>query len=325
MANDVPELLAGLLIDQHGVLTRPQALGGGMTDKAIVARLRTGRWQRLQRGVYATFSGEPPRSALIWAAVLRGGPDAVLSHQTAAELSGLVASPEPRIHITVPRGAPVDRIPGVVLHYSGRLARARHPVLEPARTRIEETVLDLGQAGRGLDSALGWIFLGCGSRKTTAERIAAAMALRSKLRWRADLAMALDVAREGAHSLLEFRYLNRVERPHGLPAGTRQHRVRRAGRHQYQDVLYEASGVVVELDGRAAHPEQFRLRDVRRDNANVAVGQVTLRYTWADVTGHPCAVAAEVGAALIRRGWASAPRRCGRHCALPPPDRPGLC
>jgi hypothetical protein len=308
-----------LLIAQDGVLTRAQALGAGMTDKAVVVRLRTGRWQRLQRGVYAAFSGEPPRSALMWAAVLRGGPDAVLSHQTAAELSGLLASPEGLVHLTVPSAAPVDRFPGVVLHYSGRLAQARHPVLEPARTRIEETVLDLGQAARALDPALGWIFLACGSRKTKAERIAAAMAMRPRMRWRADLELALDAARDGALSLLEFRYLNRVERPHGLPAGARQHQVRRGGLRQYQDVLYEACGVVVELDGRAAHPEEFRLRDVRRDNANIAAGQVTLRYTWADVTQWPCAVAAEVSGALMRRGWSGAPRRCGRDCALPYP------
>jgi len=317
MAADVPERLRALLITQCGVLSRGQAVSAGMTDKAIAARLRTGRWQRLQRGVYATFNGELPRPAVIWAGVLRGGPDAVLSHQTAAELSGLLSSAEPLVHLTVPSGAPVDRIPGVVVHYSRRLAQARHPVLEPARTRLEETVLDLGQAAFTLDRALGWIFLACGSRKTTAERIAAAMAMRPRMRWRADLAMALDVAGQGAHSLLEFRYVNRVERPHGFPAATRQHQVQRGGRHQYQDVLYEAFSVVVELDGRAAHPEEFRLRDVRRDNANVAAGQVTLRYTWADVTQRPCAVAAEVAAALAQRGWTGAPRRCGPHCTLP--------
>ncbi len=319
MAEDVLEGARALLIAQCGVLTRAQALNVGMTDKAVVARLRTARWQRLQRGVYGAFSGEPSRSALIWAAVLRGGRDAVLSHQTAAELSGLLAPSETLIHLTVPSAAPVDRIPGVVLHYSGRLAQARHPVLEPARTRIEETVLDLGQAAGAVDGALGWIFLACGSRQTTADRIAVAMALRPRMRWRPDLAAALDIACEGVHSLLEFRYLNRVERPHGLPAGTRQHQVRRGGRRQYQDVLYEACCVVVELDGRAAHPEELRLRDVRRDNANVAAGQVTLRYTWADVTQRPCAVAAEVSAALMRRGWSGAPRRCGRHCGLPQP------
>jgi hypothetical protein len=317
MVNDVPERLRALLIAQRGVLTRAQALDGGMTDKAIAVRLHNGRWRSLQLGVYAAFNGEPPRPSLIWAAVLRGGPDAVLSHQTAAELSGLTAAPESLIHVTVPSGARVARIPGVVLHYSGRLGRARHPVLEPARTRIEETVLDLGQAAGAVDGALGWIFLACGSRKTTAQRIAVAMALRPRMRWRTDLAMALDVAREGVHSLLEFRYLNRVERPHGLPAGTRQSPVRRGMRRQYQDVLYEAFGVVVELDGRAAHPEEFRLRDVRRDNANVAAGQVTLRYTWADVTQRPCAVTDEVSAALMRRGWRGPARRCGRHCTLP--------
>jgi hypothetical protein len=121
MVSDLPEWLRALLTTQHGVLTRPQALSGGMTDKAIEVRLRSGRWQRLQLGVYATFSGEPPRPALIWAAVLRGGPDAVLSHQTAAELSGLMASPQSLIHLTVPSGAQVARIPGVVVHYSGRL------------------------------------------------------------------------------------------------------------------------------------------------------------------------------------------------------------
>jgi hypothetical protein len=317
MADDVPERLCALLITQHGVLSRAQALDGGMTDKAIKAKLRSGRWQRLQLGVYATFSGEPLRSALIWAAVLRGGSGATLSHQTAAELSGLLATPEPLIHVTVPSGTQVARIPGAVLHYSGRLAHARHPVLEPARTRIAETVLDMGQAAGTLDRALGWVFLACGSRRTTAGRIAAAMALRPRMRWRADLAMALDVARDGAHSLLEFRYMNRVERPHSLPVGTRQHPVRRGGRRQYQDVLYEAFGVVVELDGRAAHPDEFRLRDTRRDNANIAEGQVTLRYTWADVTERACSAAGEVAGALMRRGWPGAPRRCGRTCSLP--------
>ena len=56
----------------------------GFTDSAIAARLRSGRWQRLHAGVYATFSGDPLRQAWLWAAVLRAGRAAVLSHQTAA-------------------------------------------------------------------------------------------------------------------------------------------------------------------------------------------------------------------------------------------------
>jgi hypothetical protein len=46
------------------------------------------RWRRLHPGVYAAFSGQPGRDPVLWAAVLRAGPRAILSHETAAELHG---------------------------------------------------------------------------------------------------------------------------------------------------------------------------------------------------------------------------------------------
>lgn len=61
-----------------------------------------------------------------------------------------------------------------------------------------------------------------------------------------------DVA-TGVYSVLEHRYLTRVERPHGLPTARRQ-RVVRAGRGPaYRDVEYPTIGLVVELDGRLGH------------------------------------------------------------------------
>ena len=254
------------------MLTRAQALQTGLTDKYLVAALRSGRWQRLHTGVYAAFSGRPPRGAQLWAAVLRAGPAAVLSHQTAAELQG-IGHQAAVIHVTVPPGRQVTSARGLAVHRCTRLDQARHPTQLPPRTRIEETVLDLAEAAAGLDDALGWVLRGCGSRRTTPDRLAAAMALRARMRWRTELNAALGLAAEGVHSLLEFRYLSRVERPHGLPAGCRQHAVVRAGQRQYQDVTYQEYGLVVELDGQAAHPAESRWRDVRRDNANTAAGQ----------------------------------------------------
>ena len=96
---------------QAGVLTRSQALAAGLTDKIIAAHLRRGRWQRLQRGVYATFSGTPSRECLLWAAVLRAGPRSVLSHHTAAQLWRLPAAESARIHITMPVGLTGTRGP----------------------------------------------------------------------------------------------------------------------------------------------------------------------------------------------------------------------
>jgi hypothetical protein len=312
------EYARDLVQRQSGVLTRAQAFSNGMTRKQIEVRLSTGRWQRLHPGVYATFTGDPRRTARLWGAVLRAGDQAVLSHRTAAELNGFTVTPATAIHVMVPSGQMVAPIQGVALHYSCRIAEARHPVRTPPQTRVEETVLDLAGGAASLDEALGWIFRACGSRKTTPERIAAAMARRTRMRWRTELAAGLGLGADGVHSLLEFRYLSRVERPHGLPAATRQYRVSRAGQRQYQDVTYQAYGVVVELDGRVAHPVEGRWRDIRRDNASAAVdGQQTLRYGWADVTERPCLAAAQVGDVLAGRGWGGRLHRCGRTCQLP--------
>jgi hypothetical protein len=204
-----------------------------------------------------------------------------------------------------------------MMHYSSRLEQSRHPALTPPRTRIEDTVLDLAETLPSLDDAIALVLRAAASRRTTVERISAAMARRRRMRWRRGLTAVLALGREGVQSLLEFRYVNRVERPHGLPGGRRQHAVRRDSRRQYQDVEYEDYALVVELDGRDAHPGWSRWADIRRDNANAATGQVTLRYAWADVTERPCRTAREVADALRQRGWEGTVRRCGAACLIP--------
>lgn len=44
-------------------------------------------------GVYATFTGQVGRQARMWAALLYAGEGARLSHETAAELTGLADRP----------------------------------------------------------------------------------------------------------------------------------------------------------------------------------------------------------------------------------------
>ena len=71
MATDLPAELRELAWLQRGVLTRRQAIEGGMTKDMLRSRVRQGLWQRLHSGVYVVFSGEPDRQAAQWAAVLR--------------------------------------------------------------------------------------------------------------------------------------------------------------------------------------------------------------------------------------------------------------
>jgi hypothetical protein len=315
-----PECLR-LLDRQDGVITVGQAVSIGMSDKSVRDQVRAGRWQLLHRGIYAGFTGKPGRRAELWGALLRAGPDAALSHQTAAEMWGLLNGPAPVIHVTVPHGSRPDRyggIAGIVVHRSRSLERVRHPALTPPRTRVEETVLDLADCARDFDEAYAWICRAIGRRRTTAARIRAALASRSRIRWRQEIELALGYASGGALSVLELRYVRGVERPHGLPAATRQARVRQATGNRYLDNLYAEYRACVEIDGAAAHPEDEQWRDKSRDRWNaVHQGIDTIRIGVLDLINQKrqCRTAADVAKWLSSRG----PRvghPCGPDCPV---------
>jgi predicted transcriptional regulator of viral defense system len=166
---------------QAGAISRRQLLDAGLNRKKIARRLERGRWQQLHRGVYAAFNAPPPRETWLWAAVLRAGEGAVLSHQTAAELHGLIDSPAEVIHVTVPSTRRITSS-GLVIRMSGRIGQARQPNRDPPRTSVEETVLDLAELSRTLDDACGWITKACGKRLTTEEKLRTALASRKKMR-----------------------------------------------------------------------------------------------------------------------------------------------
>ncbi|MEU4561269.1 type IV toxin-antitoxin system AbiEi family antitoxin domain-containing protein [Actinoplanes sp. NPDC023936] len=303
---------------QRGVLTRAQALRSGMSPDRLRNLHTSGRWQRLHRGVYATFSGEVPRPALRWAAVLAAGRGAMLSHRSAAEEAGLADEGHGPIHILIPDDRRVRPSTGLVVHRAKGSATRRHPVRLPPQTRVEDTVLDLASAARSEEEAMAWIAAACGRRLTTPARIARALADRPRLLRRRGLAVLLGEAGTGVGSVLEWRYLRDVERAHALPPGARQQRRSRPGGSWYDDVHYLEHGVRVELDGLAAHPPEGRLRDFRRDNAAVRSGECVLRYGSLDVGEDPCGVAAQVAGVLRSRGWRGSPQQCGAGCRLNP-------
>ncbi len=315
MPKQLPPGLRDVAEHQAGVVTSAQAATAGMTRSATRARVQTGRWQPVHRGVYATFSGQVSRLAELWAAVLYAGPGAMLSHQTAAELARVIDTPSQLVHVTVPAERRVSRTPGMVVHVSARASEMLHPARVPPQTRIEETVLDLVDQADRLDDAVGWVTRALGRRLTTQDRLRAALAQRARLRWRRELTELLSPDLAGLMSVLERRYQRDVERRHGLPAGARQVRARRGDRTEYRDVLYGEYATCVELDGRLAHPGEDRWRDIRRDNAVAADGGVTLRYGWLDVTAWSCQTAAEVDRALRSRGFPGA-RPCSPTCPV---------
>jgi predicted transcriptional regulator of viral defense system len=247
--------------------------------------------------------------------VLRAGDGAVLSHQTAAELHGLIDSPAEAIYVTVPSTRRIITR-GLVVHVSKRIGEARQPSREPPRTTVEETVLDLVQLSRTFDDACGWLTRACGRRRTTEAKLRATLSLRKKVRWRTEIGDVLAAAGDGIHSTLEYRYLRDVERAHGLPRSRHQVRVVIDGQVVYRDVYYDEYRLAVELDGRLAHPDEERWRDSRRDNKSGARGVYTARYSWRDVYGHPCETALLQAQILRERGWPGAPVPCSAGCPV---------
>jgi predicted transcriptional regulator of viral defense system len=315
MGYDIPAPVDEIARWQAGAISRRQLLAAGISDQIILERLRRQRWQQLYRGVYAVFSGPATRDTWLWAAVLRAGDGAVLSHKTAAELHGLIETPAESIHVTVPSARRV-RNSGIVIRISGRVQEARQPGREPPRTTVEETVLDLAQLARTLDEACGWITRACGKRLTTEQKLRTVLAMRKKMRWRTELDDVLAAAGDGIHSVLEYRYLRDVERAHGLPRSRHQVRVVIDGRVVYRDAYYDKYKLAVELDGRNAHPDDDRWRDLHRDILAGTQGVQTCRYTWRDVYFHPCETAALQAQILRRRGWPGTPKPCSADCPV---------
>ena len=311
----IPEL-AELLETQHGLISAAQLVNVGVPLTLARERVRANRWQRPHRGVYAAFSGPLDRAATIWAALLRCGPTAVASHQTAAELDGLCDLEDERVHVTVAVTHRVyGRPDGIRVHYAHRLSQTRHPTKSPPRTRLDETVLDLVDVSRSARDAARWVVASIQRRMTEPRRLAVALARRKKIKWRAMTeSMLLDVAK-GARSMLEVEHLRRVERAHGLPTGHRQRRVA-GSRVVWIDVDYDNYMTRVELDGRVGHEGEGAFRDRTRDNRGVVGRRATLRYGHAEVFGSPCEVAAEQAVVLQDRGWKGKPRPCGAECRI---------
>ena len=296
------------------MLARWQAQEVGLDWTTIRWQLDSGRWMPLQRGVYATFTGKPRWEAVCWAAVLRAGPRAILSHETAAELDGLSHKPSNMIHVTVRSEQHRQPVPGVMIHRSSRSIAFKQQRPLPPRTATEETVLDLADAAASFDTVVWLVARACQGGLTTPFLLADSLQLRARARWRGELRQALLDVAEGVHSPLEYRYLHGVERAHGLPRPDRQAEADRHPGRIFRDIHYRKYRVAVELDGTASHPDEQRWQDKHRDNAAAADGIFTLRYGWADITERPCETAREIATVLARGGWPGTIRRCGPEC-----------
>jgi len=315
MVADIESVAAG----QGGVVSRQQLREAGISREVVRQQLRARRWQRAFPGAYVLFTGPLPPVTRVWAALVYAGENAIASHQTAAWLDELVDSPPDRVDALVPHGRRQRKRgsrPGVRVRQTRHLDHRRHPAALPPRTRIEDTVLDMCDDAVTSERVVGPVISACQRRLTTAARIRDRLRARKRARWRRLLQDLLDDVVDGVASPLERRYRDDVERPHGLPRGQRNRAESESGQRRYRDVRYGRWHAIVELDGRAAHPDEWRERDDLRDAEALAdEGARTVRLGWVAVTARPCRSAAVVARVLRRGGWPGRLVRCGSGCS----------
>jgi very-short-patch-repair endonuclease len=176
-------------------------------------------------------------------------------------------------------------------------------------------VLDLTQLAKSAEEGCAWIARSLGRALTTQGKLMDALNQRPRVHFRAELVEILSLELAGIHSALEYRYVKWVEIPHNLPRGTHQARAVAGGRLVRRDVLYDGYSLIVELDGRAAHPGDTRWKDIRRDNAALVDGLMTPRFGWDDLRFRSCEVADQVYRALRRSGPVAA-RPCSATCPV---------
>ena len=227
------------------------------------------------------------------AAVLRGGPGAVLSHESAAAL-WRIEDRQGLITISLPSPRTCSD-PSLVAHSVGLepsdlSRRWGIPVTSPARTLIDLAAsLGTGRPlpGRGAARLEAAVSAADRLGLIDTERLRDEVESRPGLRGVPSLRGLLD--RRTFHltdSELERRFLPLARRA-GLAAPETQVEV---GGYRV-DFLWREFGLVVETDGLTYHRTASQQeRDARRDQAHAAVGLQTLRFSHSQVTHDPGSV-----------------------------------
>ncbi len=285
---------------QHWVICHTQLLAFGAHPKAIRHRVESGRLHQLFRGVYSVGRPDPGRLGWLMAATLAAGPDAYVSHASAAGLLRIADSPSLPIHVSVPGNGGVRRRRTLAVHRraSGLLASPlvghKHgiPVTAPGPTIID-IALDLPPAE--LDAVVS---------EADKLDLITPMALR-------DLAVA-EPHRPGAgrvrraldrHTfVLSDSALERLFVPLALRACGEKPTTRSYRNSHRVDFWFEELGLVVETDGLRYHRTAGQQsRDLRRDQDHAAAGVERLRFSHWQVKYEPARVEevlAAVGARL---------------------------
>jgi very-short-patch-repair endonuclease len=294
-------VIARMADRQHGVVARQQLLEAGLGPGAIERRLWRGSLHLVHRGVYAVGRPGLGGRGRWMAAVLAGGPGAVLSHRSAGQLWGLLTRDGGPIEITRPSGYRTRR-PGISAHESA-LAVDEIEIAEGIRvTSPSRTLFDLAgvlpkrRLERAVNEAEVRRLLDRVSLPELFERHPArrgTVILRNLLAERNPVGVTRNELEEAFMALIDAG---------GLPRPRLNAHLALSGRFFEIDCLWHERRLAVELDGRAVHGTQRAFEsDRERDRTLLAEGWRTMRVTWRQLRDEPKAIESDLRRLLAFR------------------------
>jgi hypothetical protein len=271
---------------QAGRIAWWQLIAAGASPDQARVWVCNSRLIRCLPRVYALGTPVPSYEASLWEAVLYAGPNAMLSHRTAAHRRGYIKFPPKQVHVTTPRK--VRSLPGrVAVHGQRPLERqllGGLPITSP-----EQTILDVASEGN-----------------EDLVRIALAqMDFRQELNFTALLAISgrgkpgstlLRTALEHheprlaqTNGKLEEDFFLMLERWGFQPLPQLNYPLRP---DLHIDAAWPAYRISVETDGNRAHRSPARKHDDhRREMECRRLGWSTpIRYDWSQIHNDPSAV-----------------------------------
>lgn len=289
--------------EQGGVMSRAQLIDAGVQRWEITGHLRARRWRKLTGQVVALHNGPVSDLGHQWAAVLHGGPRAMLDGSASLVASGLERFTIDRIRVSVPRGARVRRTRRYDIRQTRRWRVADLALGGVRRTRVPVAAIRAALWAKTDKQAAYLLSLVVQQGLATPEQLGVELLRVRRDKRRALLHAIVNDLLDGARSLGELDVVRELKR-RGLPAPARQVlRKDRRGRY-YLDLYWPDLGVVVEIDGIHHAWAENVVDDALRQNALVLDGDVVIRLPLLGLRLRPDDFFEQIGDAL-----AAAPRR----------------
>ncbi|CAN5450947.1 DUF559 domain-containing protein [soil metagenome] len=286
-------MIVGFASRQNGRVGRWQLLGAGVSRKVIEGRIRCGLLIPIFPGVYAVGHRDRGNLGAWSAAVLLGGPAALLSHRAASGLRTLLPGPAMYADVTLAR----DRAPNtrVRWHVSAVPPDECEVIDDIPVTSLNRTLIDIAPlvSDDEMDQALEVVWQ---NGLTDPLPLGVMIERHRGRRGIARLRRALEHQGGGGvrKKELERRFWRFVGRE-GIPPPKTNVQIEIPGEFVTPDCVWLEQRLVVELDSKAFHldPAAFEV-DRERDAALVVAGWRVIRITWKRLHADSANLAAQI-------------------------------